>query len=147
MMIVIALLLLAVAVAAVYVVAADGTGQVAFDEFGLATEIPVWGVFVAGAVTLLVALAAVAAFRAGVRSANARRTEIRYLRQKVAHQDLDEDGTTTDRTATSRTAADDTVADDGHGHSRLPGRWRRHRTTEADADTKSEQPPAGATRS
>ncbi|TDD67276.1 hypothetical protein E1262_19470 [Jiangella aurantiaca] len=142
MLIVLALLLFAVAGAAVYVIAADGTGQVMLDEFGLDTEIPAWGVFIAGAVTMLVVLAAVAAFAAGLRAARARRTEIRYLRQKVAGQELSEDGAVDDRSATTGGPVAGTT-DDGAGearHSRL-GRWRRHHTD----DTRSDKPPAEAT--
>ena len=73
MMIVLALLLLAVAGVAVYVIAADGTGQMTIDELGMNTEIPIWAVFVAGAVTMLVVVAAMAALASGVRAAKARR--------------------------------------------------------------------------
>ncbi|WP_116949743.1 hypothetical protein [Jiangella endophytica] len=147
MLIVLALLLFAVAGAAVYVVAADGTGQVLLDSLGLNTDIPVWGVFVAGAVTMLVVLAAVAAFASGMRAARARRTEIRYLRQKVANQELAEDRAATDRPAatgtpvagtgtgtTDRPAAEAPADEDGR-HGRL-GRWRRQRA--------DEKPPAEA---
>ncbi|SDU40273.1 hypothetical protein [Jiangella alkaliphila] len=147
MLIVLALLLFAVAGVAVYIIAADGTGQVMLESFGLDTEIPVWGVFVAGAVTMLVVFAAVATFAAGMRAARARRTEIRYLRQKVATQDVTDDRTVAGRPAAAGTptATDeptaDAPADDGR-HSRL-GRWRRHRTDE----THTDKPPAEATHS
>ncbi|PZF84005.1 hypothetical protein [Jiangella anatolica] len=144
MLIVLALLLFVVVGAAMYVAAADGTGEVLVESFGLDVDIPVWGVFVAGAVTMLVVLAAVAALAAGLRAARSRRTEIRYLRQKVAHQELAEDqattampvaGTTTGRTTTD--SATDGVVDTGDdgAHRRL-SRWRRHH-----ADDK---PPAEA---
>lgn len=136
MMIVLALLLLAVAGVAVYVIAADGTGQMMIDEFGLDTEIPIWAVFVAGAVTMLVVVAAMAALASGVRAAKARRTEIRYLRQKVATQDPAED-----RTVADRPAADDTVADGQHTRT---GRWRRHRD---DDESRTDKPPAEANHS
>lgn len=147
MLIVLALLLFAVAGVAVYIIAADGTGQVMLESFGLDTEIPVWGVFVAGAVTMLVVFAAVAAFAAGMRAARARRTEIRYLRQKVATQDVTDDRTVAGHPAAAGTptATDeptvDAPADDGR-HSRL-GRWRRHRPDE----TRTDKPPAEATHS
>lgn len=140
MLIVLALLLFAVVGAAVYVIAADGTGQVRLESLGLDTEIPVWGVFIAGAVTMLLVIAAVAAFAAGVRAVRARRTEIRYLRQRVATQELAEDGDGYP-SATARPGAEssgDTVADDGR-HSRM-GRWRRRHTDE----TRAGKPPAEA---
>lgn len=146
MMIVLALLLLAVAGVAVYVIAMDGTGQMMIDEFGLNTEVPIWAVFVAGAVTMFVVVAAVAAFASGMRAARARRTEIRYLRQRVATQEVADDRTVGDRTTTDTTSADrpadDTVADDGR-HTRM-GRWRRHR---AGDETRTDKPPAEATHS
>jgi hypothetical protein len=147
MMIVLALLLLAVAGVAVYVIAMDGTGQMMIEEFGLNTEVPIWAVFVAGAVTMFVVVAAVAAFASGMRAARARRTEIRYLRQKVATQETAEDRAVGDRSATDGVPAarttDDTVADDGR-HNRL-GRWRRRHA--ADDDTRTDKPPAEATHS
>lgn len=145
MMIVLALLLLAVAGVAVYVIAMDGTGQMMIDELGMNTEIPIWAVFVGGAVTMFVVVAAVAAFASGLRAARARRTEIRYLRQKVATQDVDEDRTATGRpmTAAPMTRTDDTVADDGR-HTRM-GRWRRHRAD--DDETRTDRPPAEASHS
>ncbi|RIQ11668.1 hypothetical protein DY240_28335 [Jiangella rhizosphaerae] len=131
-----------VAGAAIYVIATDGTGQVMLEEFGLDAEIPVWGVFIAGAVTMLVVLAAVAALAGGLRAARARRTEIRYLRQKVATQEVDDDRDVAGYPATAATpvagSTDDTVADDGR-HSRL-GRWRRHHSDESRAG----KPPAEA---
>lgn len=136
MLIVLALLLFAAAGAAVYMVAVDGTGQVPVDSLGLTADIPVWGVFVAGAVTMLVVLAAVAAFAAGLRAARARRTEIRYLRQKVANQGLAEDRAD-GGPAPAGLSADDAPADEGAGRGRL-GRWRRHRA--------DEKPPAEAAR-
>ncbi|TDC53724.1 hypothetical protein E1212_04360 [Jiangella ureilytica] len=146
MMIVLALLLLAVAGVAVYVIAMDGTGQMMIDEFGLNTEVPIWAVFVAGAVTMFVVVAAVAAFASGMRAARARRTEIRYLRQKVATQETAEDHAVADRSTTDGAPAgrttDDTVADDGQHH-RL-GRWRRRHAAD---DTRTDKPPAEATRS
>ncbi|SDT65732.1 hypothetical protein [Jiangella sp. DSM 45060] len=158
MLIVLALLLFAVAGAAVYVIAADGTGEVLLDSLGLNTEIPVWGVFVAGAVTMLVVLAAVAALAAGMRAARARRSEIRYLRQKVAHQDLAEDRAAADRSTvdgrpgdadragaadrsgTTADSADAPAGEDG-GPGRL-SRWRRRRTD--DSDTGQSTPSVSA---
>lgn len=146
MMIVLALLLLAVAGVAVYVIAMDGTGEMMIDEFGLNTEVPIWAVFVAGAVTMLVVVAAVAAFASGMRAARARRTEIRYLRQKVATQETAEDRAVADRSATDGMPAarttDDTVADDER-HNRL-GRWRRRHAAD---DTRTDKPPAEASHS
>lgn len=139
MLIVLALLLLAAAGAAVYVIAMDGTGEVPLDSLGLDTEIPVWGVFAAGAATMLVLLAAVAALAAGARAIRSRRTEIRYLRQQVASQELTEDRTTSSSgTGGMPTAGTATDADAGRdtGHGRL-SRWRRHRA--------DEKPPAEAT--
>ncbi|SEF16000.1 hypothetical protein [Jiangella alba] len=165
MLIVLALLLFAVAGAAVYVVAADGTGDVLLDSFGLNTDVPVWGVFVAGAVTMLVVLAGLVVLTAGLRAARARRTEIRYLRQKVAHQDLAEDraaaadrsavggrsavadrSVVADRPATTMPAgAADTsgVGRDGtpdapageDGRPSRLSRWRRRRTDDSNTDT------------
>lgn len=152
MMIVLALLLLAVAGVAVYVIAADGTGQMMIDELGMNTEIPIWAVFVAGAVTMFVVVAAVAAFANGVRAASARRTEIRYLRRKVATQELAEDRTDTGRPGTTTmpvtrntdTTTDGTTGSDADDRLARLGRWRRHRSTD---ETRTEKPPAEATHS
>ncbi|MBB5786758.1 hypothetical protein [Jiangella mangrovi] len=147
MLIVLALLLLAVAGLAVYVIAMDGTGQMMIDELGMNTEIPIWAVFVAGAVTMFVVVAAVAAFGSGMRAARARRTEIRYLRQRVATQEMAEDRTADGHPATDGVPAardtDDTVTDDGRTN-RL-GRWRRRHA--ADDETRTDKPPAEATHS
>ena len=103
-------------------VAAAGTGQMMIDEFGLDTEIPIWAVFVAGAVTMLVVVAAMAALATGVRAAKARRNEIRYLRQKVATQDVADDRTgdqqRSDAGAEEEGAADLQVLGDGVGEHR-----------------------------
>ncbi|PSL00410.1 hypothetical protein CLV30_11670 [Haloactinopolyspora alba] len=101
LMILLALLLLAVTVVVVVAVVLDGSGSVAVDVFGLEFDTTVWGVFVAGVVTGLVALAGLAALAAGVRRIRARREEIVQLRRKVAEQEQEQ--------AEPQTAPDETL--------------------------------------
>ncbi|TDE08944.1 hypothetical protein [Jiangella asiatica] len=144
MMIVLALLMLTAAVLAVVIAVSDGGGTVEIDQFGLDTELPVWGVFVAGIATGLVALAGIVALAAAMRRARARRTEIRHLREKVATQDVADDGTATPQATGDQPVADTTTEPAGrHG---VTGRWRRRHAADDETSTRSE-PPTGAARS
>lgn len=86
-MILLALLLLAVAVFLVAVAIMDGGSTVTLDVFDRTVDTPLWGVFVAGVLTGLIALGGLMMFTAGVRRSRERRREIEYLRRKVAQQD------------------------------------------------------------
>ncbi|WP_026877720.1 hypothetical protein [Jiangella gansuensis] len=155
MMIVLGLLCLAAAAVAVAFAVTDGGGTVQIDQFGITTDLPVWGVFLAGAVAALLVLVGIAALTAGVRRARARRTEIRNLRQKVAAQEDVGDGTAapystqnrpvTDPATTDRAAADEAITADDRRRHGLSGRWRRRHAADPDTSMRSE-PPTGATR-
>jgi uncharacterized membrane protein (DUF106 family) len=87
MMIVFAVLLLVVAAVLIVAAVAAGGEAVTTEVFTLGIEAPLWSVFLAGAVTILIAVAGAAALTIGIRQVQAHRKEIEYLRQRVAEQD------------------------------------------------------------
>lgn len=87
MLIALALVLLAVAVV-LTVVAVLGSGSVSLEVLNYDLSTTVLGVFLAGVVTGLLVVVGIAVLLSGVRRAKAQRREMRYLRRKVAQQDL-----------------------------------------------------------
>lgn len=88
-MILLALLLIAVAVALVTLAVVEGSASVTVEAFDRSIDTSLSGVFAAGVVTGLIALAGSILFVAGIRRSRARRREIEYLRRKVAQQERD----------------------------------------------------------
>lgn len=86
-MIGLAIFLLVVAIALIVAAVLEGGDTVALQVFGVDLDTTVVGVFLAGVLTGLIALAGFAALMIGIRQAQARRKEIEYLRQKVAERE------------------------------------------------------------
>lgn len=90
-MIAFGLLLLAVAVALVFVAIWEGGDALGVEAFGLTADTTISGVFLAGVLTGLIALTGVVALSVGVRRKREHNREFEYLRQRVAEQDRAED--------------------------------------------------------
>jgi hypothetical protein len=86
-MIALAIILFLVAISLVIAVVLEGGDPVTLQVFDFTLETTVIGVFLAGVLTGLVALAGLAVLMIGIRRAQARRKEIEYLRQKVAERE------------------------------------------------------------
>ncbi|NED96230.1 hypothetical protein G1H11_13005 [Phytoactinopolyspora alkaliphila] len=86
-MIALAIFLFIVAIALVVAVVLEGGDPVALQVFDASVDTTVIGVFLAGVLTGLIALAGFAVLMIGIRRSQARRKEIEYLRQKVAERE------------------------------------------------------------
>lgn len=86
-MIGLAIVLFIVVIVLVVAVVLEGGDPVTLQVFDFSLDTTVVGVFLAGVLTGLVALAAFALLMIGVRRSQARRKEIEYLRQKVAERE------------------------------------------------------------
>lgn len=126
-MIALALIALLLAAAAVVFIVTVGTGQdVAFTFFaGNFVTKPVW-IFIGGAVTLLLAMAALALFRRGTRRKVAQRREIKRLRkvEETSTVPVTDAGTTRsgresrrERDHKTHATHDTHLAREGHDHS------------------------------
>lgn len=90
-MIVLGLFLLVVATGLVVVAVMDGGSTASIDVFGAGFESPLWGIFLAGVITGLIALGGLLTLVAGIRRSRDRRREIEYLRRKVAQHEREAD--------------------------------------------------------
>ena len=101
-MIVLALFLLVVATGLAVVAVMDGGSTVSVDVVGVGVESPLWGVFLTGVATGLIALAGLLTLVTGIRRSKERRREIEYLRRKVAQHEREADHDRTDIEPTAR---------------------------------------------
>lgn len=90
-MIAFGLFLLAVAAALVVVAVWEGGDALAVEAFGQTADTTIWGVFLAGAVTGMIAVAGIVAMSSGIRRKRDHAREFEYLRQRVAEQEREED--------------------------------------------------------